>query len=125
VVGYQNLVTFPRLNHARIVPWASINVGTWGSNGPVITAPPGSGFLLIARIPPDGVYTQYTADLYNPGGKLEWSLTIPAVSEQDQWPIEVPAAKRQSGTYTLAVHAATASGEIKEVGRSTFELQVR
>ena len=129
VIGYQNLVTYPQmrqaLNRPQVLPWASVNVGTWGSSGPVITTRPGEGFLLFARIPPDGSYSHYTAELYNPAGKLEWSLTIPAASAQDQWPVQVPGASRQSGSYTLAVRGVTAAGEAQEVGRASFELQIQ
>src|SRR5215471_5245547 len=38
VVGYQNLVTYPRLEQAlhepQVLPWASVNLGTWGAGGP-------------------------------------------------------------------------------------------
>jgi hypothetical protein len=133
VVAYQNLVIYPQLRQAKnrpqVLPWASVNVGTWSSGGPVITTHPGEGFLLFVRIPPAGGYARYTADLYNPGGKLEWSLTIPVASgkasAQDQWPVQVPGANREAGSYTLAVHGVTAAGESKEVGRASFELQIQ
>jgi len=129
VIGYQNLVTYPQLrrelNSPQVLPWASVNVGTWGSGGPVITTRPGKGFLLFVRIPPEGGYSHYTADLYNPAGKLEWSLTIPATSAQDQWPVQVPGANREAGSYTLAVRGISAAGESKEVGRASFELQIQ
>lgn len=129
VVGYQNLVTYPQLeqalNRPQVLPFASVNVGTWGAGGPVITTAPGKGFLLFVRIPPDSAYARYTADLYNPAGKLEWSLTIPAIASQDQWPVQVPGANRESGTYTMAVRGVTAAGESKEVGRASFDLQIQ
>ena len=129
VIGYQNLVTYPQLqralNRPQVLPWASVNVGTWGSGGPVITTRLGKGFLLFVRIPPEGGYSHYTADLYNPAGKLEWSLTIPATSAQDQWPVQVPGADREAGTYTLAVRGVTAAGESKDIGRTSFELQTQ
>jgi hypothetical protein len=129
VIGYQNLVTYPHLQQAlnspRVLPWASVNVGTWGSGGPVIPTRPGEGFLLFVRIPPDGGYSRYLADLYNPAGKLEWSLTIPASSAQDQWPVQVPGANRAPGSYSLVVRGVTAAGESKEVGRALFELQIQ
>jgi anti-sigma factor RsiW len=129
VVAYQNLVTYPKLqqalNQPQVLPWASVNVGTWGAGGPTVTAAQGKGFLLFVRIPPDGVYDHYQADLINPAGKLEWSLTIPAVAGRDQWPVQVPGANRESGTYTLAVHGVTTAGEHKEVGRTSFELQIQ
>jgi hypothetical protein len=129
VVGYQNLVTYPQLkqalNRPQVLPWAPVNVGTWGSGGPVIAASPGQGFLLFVRIPPDGSYSNYTADLYSPAGKVEWSLTIPVTAGQDQWPVQVPGANREAGTYTLAVRGVTAAGQSKEVGRTSFELKIQ
>ena len=83
VVVYQNLITYPRLEqtmqHPQILPWVSVNVGTWGAGGPVISTSAGAGFLLFVRIPPEDGYSRYTADLYDPAGKLEWSLSILAV----------------------------------------------
>ncbi len=129
VVGYQNLVTYPQLqqalNQPHVLPWAAVNVGTFGAGGPAITTTPGKGFLLFLRIPPDGVYDHYTADLNNPAGKVEWSLTIPASAGQDQWPVQVPAANRESGSYIVVVRGVTAAGESKEVGRASFELQIQ
>jgi putative zinc finger protein len=129
VVAYQNLVTYPQLqaalNQPRVLPWASVNVGTWGAGGPTITTVQEKGFLLFIRIPPDGAYDHYTADLIKPTGKLEWSLTIPAVAGQDQWPVQVPGANRESGTYTVAVHGISATGESKDAGRASFELQIQ
>jgi Putative zinc-finger len=129
VIGYQNLVTYPKLqqalNRPQVLPWASVNVGTWGAGGPVITTHRGEGFLLFVRIPPEGIYSSYTVDLYNSGRKLEWSLIIAAKSGQDQWPVQIPAANREAGGYTLAVRGVTASGESKEVGKASFELQIQ
>jgi Putative zinc-finger len=134
VIGYQNLVIYPQMQQAlkspQVLPWASVNVGTYGSEGPVITTRPGEGFLLFVRIPPERGYSLYTAELYNPAGKLEWSLTIPLASAketsaQDQWPVQVPGANREAGSYTLSVHGVTAAGESKEVGQASFELQIK
>jgi hypothetical protein len=128
VIGYQNLVTYPQLkasNHPHVLPWASVNVGTYGSEGTVITTRPGEGFLLFVRIPPDGSYARYIADLYNPAGKVEWSITIPESTTQDQWPVQIPGANRVAGNYSLAVHGITTAGEIKEIGRASFELQIQ
>ncbi len=128
VIGYQNLVTYPQLRQAnspQVLPFASVNVGTYGSEGPVITISPGEGFLLFVRIPPEDSYSNYTAELYNPAGKLEWSLTIPGTSGQDQWPVQVPAANREAGSYTLKVRGVTPAGKNKEVGRASFELQIQ
>jgi len=127
VVGYQNLVTYPRLNQKlnspRVLPFAVVTPATWGSSAPVIPIRAGQGFLLFVRVPPDG-YAQYTADLYNPVGKREWSLSFPASSVQDQWPLQVPGRNREAGTYTLKVRGVTSAGESKEIGSTSFELQI-
>src|SRR5208282_5202304 len=97
VVGYQNLVTYPQLklalNSPRVLPFAFVNVGSWGG-GQVVSIRPGEGFLLFARISADG-YPRHVAELYNPAGKLEWSLPIPSSERdtspgQDQYPLQVP-----------------------------------
>lgn len=129
VVGYQNLVTYPRfqseLNRPRVLPAVSVNVGTWGAGGPSTIVPEGNGLLLYLRIPPDGAYARYSADLYSPGGKLEGSFTIEPAAGQDQWPVTVPAIRREAGTYTMAMHGITAHGERKDLGTTSFELQIQ
>jgi hypothetical protein len=131
VVVYQNLVTYPRLtrqlNTPQVLAWAPVNLNTYGSEGPTITAQPGQAFLLLVRIPPGGLYAKYTADLYNPAGKAEWSFAfaIPPSSNQDQWPLQVPGANREAGRYKLVVRGITASGESKDVGDTSFELQIQ
>ena len=129
VVTFQNLVTFPQMQNAlhnpTVMPWAAVNVGTWGAGGPTVTAKPGQSFLLFVRIPPEAGYTSYTADLYNPAGRLEWSLTFPAAAGQDQWPMQVPGSDWQAGTYTLKIRGATAAGESRDLGRTSFDLQVQ
>jgi hypothetical protein len=129
VVGYQNLVTYPKLQAAlrqpRILPWAAVAVGTWGASATPITVPQGMGFLLFVRIPPDATYARYETDLYNPKGRLEWSLTFPANPNQDQWPVQVPGASREPGTYKMLVRGITATGESKDLGNVFFELQIQ
>ena len=128
-IGYQNLITYPSLrqaqNRPQVLPWASVNIGTWGASGPVITTAPGEGFLLFVRIPPGGGYARYVAELHDPDGKLAWSVTIPGASAQDQWSIHVPGADRQAGDCTLAVRGISTAGESKEVGRASFVLQIQ
>ncbi|MBZ5681715.1 MAG: zf-HC2 domain-containing protein [Acidobacteriia bacterium] len=130
VIGYQNLVTLPRMTRAmgtpQLLPSVMVNVSTRGSEVQEIAVPKGKGFLLYVRIPPQDGYSRYTADLYNPAEKLEWSLAIPATPGKDVWPVQVPAADRESGKYTLKVQGITASGQSTQVGYPTsFELQTQ
>lgn len=128
VISYQNLVQLPRMRSAlgqpKVMPWAAVAVGTWGASGPTISVQQGKGFLLFVRIPPDGSYAHYVADVYNAAGKLDCSLTIPASSSNDQWPVVVPEGEREGGNYRIAVRGVTGSGETKEVGSAAFTLQI-
>jgi Putative zinc-finger len=134
LVGYQNLVSLPRLleaaNFPRVLPYATVSVGSYGSEAPVIPARSGEGFVLLLRIPQQDGYASYTANLYDPSQKLEWTVTVPAAAAQDassrdQWALQVPGARRQSGKYSVVVRAETRSGASEEVGRGSFELQVQ
>jgi len=129
VVGYQNLVTYPQLakalNRPQVLAWAPLNLATYGSSAQPLSVPRGNGFGLFVRIPSDDSYSQYKADLYNPAGRLEWSLVIPAASVQDHWLVQVPAGNREAGTYTLAVSGVTAAGDRKDIGQATFQLQIQ
>ena len=129
VIGYQNLITYPRirseLNQPQVLPAASVNFGTWGAGAPPTTVPEGKGLLLSVRIPPDGAYVRYAADLFDPGGKLEGSFTIVPTVGQDQWPVIVPGIHREAGTYTMAVRGIDASGTSRDLGHTSFELQIQ
>jgi len=128
IVVYQNLVTYPQLkmaaNAPQVLPWASVSVSSRGANTPVLTTHAGEGFLLFVNVPPDTRYSSYIAELRNPSGKVDWSLTIPA-STDDSYPVHVPAAPRAEGTYTLAVRGVSGAGEKTEIGRTGFELRVQ
>jgi hypothetical protein len=126
VIVYQNLVTYPELkmaaNAPQVLPWASVSVSSRGASAPVITARPGEGFLLFVNVPPDTRYSSYIAKLRDPAGKVDWSLAIPASSD-DSYPVHVPASPRADGTYTLAVQGVSGTGEKTDVGQATFELR--
>jgi hypothetical protein len=129
VVGYQNLVQFPQLQSAasqpHVLPAISLNLLTYGSNSEPITVAPGQSFLVNLIIPPGDRFSSYQVDLYNPQGKIDSSLPVRAVSSASTWPIQIPGANRESGTYKLAVQGRTADGQTKEVGSSSFELQIQ
>jgi hypothetical protein len=127
VVGYQNLVTYPRiqaeLKQPQILPAVAVNVGTYGPGE--TTVPEGKGLLLSLRIPPDGGFVRYTVELYNPGGKSAASFTVTPAVGQDQWSVTIPGVTREAGTYTMAVHGVTPGGEAKDLGSSSFQLQIQ
>ena len=131
VVGYQNLVTVPQmarqLNSPRILPYAQVNLDTYTAEGPTITPQPGQAFLLMVRIPRDGLYSKYTADLYNPAGKLEWSFTFAIPASSRAGAVAAAGAGSESGSGEIQTDSAgnNCSGESKDVGSTSFELQIQ
>ena len=125
VVGYQNLVVFPRLSQPQVLPMTTVNIGTFSADDQAIPISAGQGFLLLVRIPQDSGYTQYKAHLQDPSGNREGLIVIPAMEGHDRWPVQFPAASRQPGTYTFVVYGVSANGESKEIGRKSFELQLQ
>jgi hypothetical protein len=134
VVGYQNLVTYPKLkdemafvSRPQILASASLmNANTRGANKTVVSARQGEAFLLFVDIPAETRFSSYVAELDGPTGSSEWSLTIPAEAAKETVPIRVPADHRGAGMYTLVVRGVDSSGaKGSEVGRYPFELQVR
>ena len=129
VIGYQNLVTFPKLTQAVSQPligsWVSVNVGTRGTETKQVKAQAGQGFGVLLDIPPQEGLATYVVDLYNPAGKLEWSGRIPIAPADENRQIYIPGRNRQPGTYTLAVSGITPAGESKEISRHPIELQIQ
>ena len=128
VIGFQNFVTYPHLmeaaNQPQVGPWASVNVSTRGAAPTAIKPRAGEGFALLLNLPPEDGFASYTADLYNPAGKLEWSGPVAAPSDQSRQ-IYIPRADRRSGTYTLVLKGITASGESKEIARQPVDVQIQ
>jgi hypothetical protein len=129
VIVYQNLVQLPQLQSAatqpHVLPAIALNLLTYGDHSEPVAVAPGQAFLLNLIIPPGDRYSSYQVDLYNPRGKIDTSLPVRAVSSASTWPVLVPGANRESGTYKLAVQGRTAEGKMEDVGSSSFELQIQ
>lgn len=127
VVGYQNLVTYPRLQAAltqpQVLPAVSVNMAVYGANDNKV--PAGKGLVLSLRIPPDGAFVRYSVELYNPAGKSAGSFIVTPAPGQDQWSVTVPGVEREAGTYTMTARGITATGETKDLGPTSFQLQIQ
>lgn len=131
IVGYQNIVELPAIRSKaslpEIIPSATMNIATRGGDVPLVQAKPGQDFSLTVDLPPDGAFTSYIADLYNPAGSVEWSLEIPADAVvNDSFSVRVPGTGRPGGIYALAVHGVPRDSDSpSEIGRHSFELRPR
>ena len=133
VVGYQNLITYPRLHQAAltanlpsVLPSVSlISANARGASRATLTVHKNDPFLIYLDVPPDRRFTSYEAALYGPSGKEEWSLAIPSEKVNDTLPIHVPPSHNGAGVYTVVVTGLTAPDQRSEVGRYPFELKVQ
>lgn len=129
VIGYQNMVTYPKLtaaaNQPQLGPWTSVNVSTRGAATTVIKTHRGEGFALLLNLPPEDGFASYGVDLYNPAGKLEWSAPLSAIPAEEGRQIYIPGHDRLPGTYTLVVRGINPAGESKEISRHSIDLQIQ
>jgi hypothetical protein len=130
IVGYQNLIELPAIRSKsalpEIMPSATMNIATRGGEVPIVPARPGQDFSLFVDLPPDGAFSSYIADLYNPAGSVEWSLQIPADAVMnDSLSVRVPGTGRPGGVYVLALRGVPRDGGgPSEIGRHSFELRL-
>lgn len=127
VVGYQTFVKIPALQQASakpaILPFGTITVATRGANTPVVHAGAGQPFVLLVNIPAESRYSSYIADLYDPAGRIQWSLPISAEAANDTVPLRIPAL-REPGTYVLSVRGVGQnSKDLADIGKQPFELR--
>jgi hypothetical protein len=133
VVGYQNLVTYPRLRAAadqpRLLPWAPLH-GAMRDGAPLaITADRRHGVALPVDLPAQSsldAYASYSLDLYDPQGKLAWTGVVapPSDSGSQRLSLVIPGAMLQSGAYSLVVSGAGAHGERTVIDRYAFDLRL-
>jgi len=134
VLGYQNLVTYPRLraeaSQPRLIPWAQLRGDMRGA--PVtITADHEHGVALpidLPSQPSEGAYASYSINLYDPQGKLAFSSIVATPGASDSGPqrlgLVIPGAVLRNGAYTVAVSGVAANGERTEIDRYAFEIHL-
>ena len=121
VIAVQN---WPAHRSPQILQAAYINIGSRGGNVPSISTRQDKGFLLRVSMPLAGSYSSYSANIYAPDGKLQWSLQLPYTSEGDSYFIQIPGGHHQEGVYSVAIRGTGADGTGTELGRSSFELHI-
>jgi hypothetical protein len=126
VVGYQNFVAIPAIKQASsqpaILPFATLTVATRSATTPVVHAVAGQPFMILLNIPAETRFSSYLVDLYDPTGKIQWSLPVSAEAANDTVPLRIPAL-HDAGIYTLAVSGVGQSNNRAEIGKQPFELR--
>ncbi|HEX3437167.1 MAG TPA: zf-HC2 domain-containing protein [Pseudacidobacterium sp.] len=136
VIGFQNIVTFPRLREAasiatrpQILP--SINLVDGGSRGEeirTVVANARQPFLLFVDVPTDTRFSGYLCSLYSPSGKMVWQIQVPASQASDTVSIQVPADSAEAGVNTLLVQGISTDAPTSapvDLVKYRFLLQIR
>jgi Putative zinc-finger len=129
VIGYQNLATIPALRSAatapRLLPWASLHVGTRaGANIPVTADRKDGAEVQIEDLPNDGTYASFAFELADPQGKPFWSRTVAApASGIDAISLVIPGGGLQQGAYTLTIAGITPQGSRTQVDRRILDVR--
>lgn len=135
VLGYQNLVTYPRLRAAasqpRLVPWAQLRGDMRGGAPLSITADRQHGVAFPIDLPAqlsEASYASYSIDVYDPQGKPVFSSVVLAPSESEDTPqrlgLVIPGAMLRNGVYTVAVSGVAANGERTAIDRVACEIHL-
>ncbi|HMK23278.1 MAG TPA: zf-HC2 domain-containing protein [Terriglobales bacterium] len=127
VLGYQAFVAIPAMKEASsqptVLPFATITVATRSATMPVVHGESSRPFMLLLNIPAETRFSSYVVDLYDPAGKIQWSLPVSAEAANDTVPLRIPGL-RDSGTYTVAIRGVGQnSSDLTEIGKQPFELR--
>jgi hypothetical protein len=134
VLGYQNLVTYPRLRAAatqpRLIPWTQLR-GDMRGAPLVIAADHKHGVALpidLPSQPSEGAYASYSIELHDPQGKLAFGAVVPAPGQSDsdsqRLGLVIPGAILRNGVYTIAVSGVAPNGERTVIDQYAFELRL-
>jgi hypothetical protein len=128
VIAFQNVVVFPGMKLASepyVFSSASINVATRSAVSTKVKVKPGEPFVLLVNLPTENRFSSYIADLYDPAGKLKWSVPISTEAANDTVSMRIPG-QSEAGVYTLAIRGIPqGGGSPSEIGRQPFELQLQ
>ena len=129
VIAFQNVVVFPGMKKTADVPYvfasASINIATRSAASPTVRPKPGEPFVLLVNVPAEDRFSSYIADLYDPAGKIEWSVPISVEAANDTIPLRI-SAQGKPGVYILSVRGIPQDGgNPSDIGRQAFELRFR
>jgi len=130
VIGYQNLALIPSLRTAarqpRIVPWATLHVGTRDGGPLPVMADHNSGATLIIDVPDTAAWSAFAFTLQDPQGDPFWSDTLQASGAQNgQVPLSlvIPGMGLHAGAYTLTITGITPQGSRTQLDRRVLDIR--
>jgi hypothetical protein len=131
-VGYQNLVTIPRLREgtttvAQALPsYSFVTAGSRGAAGLEITVPEHSPFGIYVDIPGDPSFTSYSADIVTQSGVTKFSVPVSSEQIKETVQLLIPGGILEPGQYNLAIKGYKAGAPAaQEIIRHPFILRTK
>jgi len=134
VIAFQNLVTYPALRKAANQPRLLLSVPLHGNTRgghPTLTADRKHGISLPVDVLDSTTstsYSSYSVDLLDQEGKLVWTDSFAAPSENEvanqSLSLVIPGAALVNGQYAVAVSGIAPGGEKTPLNRFVFEIRM-
>jgi hypothetical protein len=132
VIGYQNLVSIPRLKQGTaesvqsLTSFSLVTAGSRGGNDLVFNIRPSQPFGLYVDIPGNQNYGSYVAEVQTESGSAKFTVPVSAEQAKETVQLLIPASTLASGRYNLVIlgiSAADRNGAGQEIVRYPFTLQ--
>jgi Putative zinc-finger len=128
IVGYQSLVTIPRLKRASAVPGAHsadlvslIGANSRSEGGRVFLIQRDHPTILEIDIPPAGAFNSFVCQIQDAGTRIIYQHRVSKADARETVHLIVPAGGLPPATYTLVVLGeGSATGSSNEVERLKF-----
>jgi hypothetical protein len=131
VVGYQNLVTIPRLKESQsprvLAMFSLIAANTRGETVPEFVVHPNEPVGLYVDVPADRAYSTYDIGLQDPTGKTTPLRSI-SDAEAQKTQVVIINPGRRTGNYVIVVSGRADSGGVaaaKELARLQFTVEFK
>jgi hypothetical protein len=136
VLGFQNLVTLPKLRteaaQPRLLSWVPLGGEMRGASAAPITADREHGVALsldLSQQPGLAPYPNYSFDLLDPQGKVVWTGVAAAPPASDagvrRIVLVIPGTSVRNGGYTVAVFGVGPGGERTQIEKYLFQLVLK
>jgi hypothetical protein len=132
LLGYQSLVTIPRMKFALATAQAPSSVASFsllsassrGEASLPVAAKRNQPFTLYVDVPPQPSFPLYTLDVESANGAFAFSLPVTAEEAKNSVQVLVPKDRLAAGDYVMVIRGAASSTDAQgtEVGRARFSL---
>ncbi len=131
-IGYQNLVSIPRLKQGTadsaqpLTSFSLVTAGSRGGNDLVFNVRRHQPFGLYVDIPGNQNYGSYIAEVQTESGSAKFTVPVSAEQAKETVQLLIPASVLASGRYNLVIlgiNTADRMGAGQEIVRYPFTLQ--